>query len=197
MRYGVAGTGIPAWLLFGLCGAAQYLLVFPHNVHQTLASTPHARPKTASSERFPDTTVFLRTPARNSAIVRLAGAAGVGAPAGLVVGVLVDAPMGTLAGIAATATIFVVAGWIELWPMDAAATHHNARREDFRPAIEELVVAGAALSGLTGIVVLLVFDDSATSGAAAATALGGVFMAWVGLHLMYVTQGPGDTRSRP
>ncbi|WP_284742323.1 DUF1345 domain-containing protein [Amycolatopsis sp. RTGN1] len=130
----------------------------------------------------------MHTRILNSAVFRLAGAAGLGTLAGLAVGALMDPAMGTLAGIAVTATIFVVAGWIELWPMDAAATHRNARREVFRPAIEELVVVGAALSGLTGIVVLLVFDDSATSGAAAATALGGVFMAWAGLHLMYATR---------
>ena len=31
-------------------------------------------------------------------------------------------------------------GWLVLWPMDSAATHRNARREDFRPVVEELVV---------------------------------------------------------
>ena len=70
--------------------------------------------------------------------------------------------------------------------MDATATHDNARREDFRPVIEELVVVGAALSGLIGIVVLLVGGDSETEHAA--MALAGVFLAWAALHLMYASR---------
>ena len=65
-----------------------------------------------------------------SAVARLAGAAVLGALIGLVVGVLTDALLGVLAAIAAAATIFVVAGWVVLWPMDAAATRHTVSRED-------------------------------------------------------------------
>ncbi|MDX2847124.1 DUF1345 domain-containing protein [Actinacidiphila glaucinigra] len=124
-----------------------------------------------------------------SAVPRLAGAIVVGAAAGaLVGGVLSDASLGVLAGIAATETVFVVTGWLVLWPMDAAATHRNARREDFRPVVEELVVVGAALCGLLAIVVLLLRGGSDRDHAAAATALGGVFMAWAALHLMYAAR---------
>ncbi|MFD0548398.1 DUF1345 domain-containing protein [Streptomyces rectiviolaceus] len=108
--------------------------------------------------------------------------------AGVAVGALTNAPLGILAGIAAAETLFVVAGWIVLWPMDAATTHRNVRREEFRPVTEELVVVGAALCGLIGIVVLLLLGDSGMGHAAAATALGGVFMAWAALHLMYATR---------
>ncbi|GAA3090959.1 DUF1345 domain-containing protein [Streptomyces rectiviolaceus] len=123
-----------------------------------------------------------------SAVPRLAGAAACGAMAGVAVGALTNAPLGILAGIAAAETLFVVAGWIVLWPMDAATTHRNVRREEFRPVTEELVVVGAALCGLIGIVVLLLLGDSGMGHAAAATALGGVFMAWAALHLMYATR---------
>ncbi|GAA1890021.1 DUF1345 domain-containing protein [Streptomyces durmitorensis] len=123
-----------------------------------------------------------------SAVPRLAGAVVIGAAIGAVVGVLTRAPLGVLAGIAAAQTLFVVAGWIVLWPMDAATTHRNVRREEFRPVTEELVVVGAALCGLIGIVVLLLLGDSGMGHAAAATALGGVFMAWAALHLMYATR---------
>jgi uncharacterized membrane protein len=124
----------------------------------------------------------------SSAVARLAGAAVGGAAVGLIVGVPTNAPLGILVGIAATSTIFVVAGWIALWPMDAGATRRNAQREDFRPVIEELAVVAAALSGLVGIVILLVLGRSDTTRAAAASALGGVFMAWAALHLMYATR---------
>lgn len=123
-----------------------------------------------------------------SAVPRLAAAGVAGAVIGSVVGVLTKAPLGILAGIAAAETLFVVAGWIVLWPMDAATTHRNVRREEFRPVTEELVVVGAAVCGLVGIVVLLLLGDSGMGHAAAATALGGVFMAWAALHLMYATR---------
>lgn len=124
-----------------------------------------------------------------SAVPRLVGAAVLGAVAGAVVGVLTaNTPLGVLAGIAAALTAFVVAGWIVLWPMDATVTHHNVRREEFRPVAEELAVVGSALCGLLGIVVLLLVDDDDLSHAAAATALCGVFMAWAALHLMYATR---------
>ncbi|MGW1882525.1 DUF1345 domain-containing protein [Streptomyces sp. NPDC001970] len=123
-----------------------------------------------------------------SAVPRLAGAAVLGAVTGAVVGVLTSTPLGILAGFATAETIFVVAGWIVLWPMDAATTHRNVRREEFRPLLEELVVVGTAVCGLLGIVVLLMVSDTDLSHAAAATALCGVFMAWAALHLMYATR---------
>jgi uncharacterized membrane protein len=123
-----------------------------------------------------------------SAVARLAGSVIVGAVIGVGVGVLTDAALGVLAGLAATGAIFVVAGWILLWPMDADATHHNARREAFRPAVEELVVVAAALGALVSIVVLLIRGHSHADPAAAAAALAGVFMAWAGLHLMYAAR---------
>jgi hypothetical protein len=45
-----------------------------------------------------------------SAVTRLAGAVVVDVLIGVVVGLLTDAPLGVLAGIAGTATVFVVAG---------------------------------------------------------------------------------------
>lgn len=120
-----------------------------------------------------------------SAVTRLAVSVAAGVLAGVGTAVLADAPLGVLTGITATETIFVVAGWWVLWPMDAAATRHNSQREDLRPAVEETAVVLVALFGLAGIVVLLVLGDSA---AAAAVALAGVFMSWAALHLMYATR---------
>src|SRR5262245_8297363 len=91
-----------------------------------------------------------------SAVIRLATSMVVGAVIGVIVGVLTDAALGVLAGIAATGATFVASGWILLWPMDADATHRNARREAFRPLVEELVVVAAALGALVSIVVLLI-----------------------------------------
>lgn len=120
-----------------------------------------------------------------SAVTRLAVAVVVGAMVGVGVGLVVDAPVGVLTGIAGMETVFVVAGWLTLWPMDATATRHNTTREDFRPVAEEVLVVAVALCGLVGIVVLLVRGNSDVT---AAIALAGVFMAWAVLHLMYATR---------
>ncbi|MEU3748946.1 MULTISPECIES: DUF1345 domain-containing protein [Streptomyces] len=122
------------------------------------------------------------------AVPRLVGTAVAGAATGVLVGSLSDPPLGILAGIAAAEALFVAVGWLVLWPMDAAATHRNVRREEFRPVVEELVVVGTAVCGLVGIIVMLMAGRSDLGHAAAATALCGVFMAWAALHLMYATR---------
>ncbi|MCZ0982112.1 DUF1345 domain-containing protein [Streptomyces diastatochromogenes] len=127
-------------------------------------------------------------PRRSGAVSRLAASALAGAATGAVVAALTHTPLGVLAGIAAAETLFVVTGWLVLWPMDAATTHRNVRREEFRPVVEELVVVATSLCGLVGIVVLLLVGRTDLSHAAAATALCGVFMAWAALHLMYATR---------
>ncbi|GAB3462798.1 DUF1345 domain-containing protein [Actinophytocola sediminis] len=123
-----------------------------------------------------------------SATTRLTVAVLAGAVIGVVVSTVADAPLGVLTGIAALETIFVVAGWLVLWPMDATATRHNTRREDFRPVAEELLVVTVAMFGLVGIVLLLLLGDTGSRHVVAATALAGVFMAWAALHLMYATR---------
>ena len=130
----------------------------------------------------------MRTLLPDSALGRLSWSVVSGTVIGALAGLLADGLIGLLAGIAGTATIFVAAGWLVLWPVDAESTRHNARREDFRPAVEELVIVAAALSGLVGVVLLLVVGNADDGRAAAATALAGVFMSWAGLHLMYATR---------
>ncbi|WP_328552757.1 MULTISPECIES: DUF1345 domain-containing protein [unclassified Streptomyces] len=131
----------------------------------------------------------MRTSLPLDAVPRLIVAVVLGAAAGAVVGVSTDVLLGLLAGIAATELLFVLAGWAVLWPMTAAATRDNARREDFRPLTDELVVVAVALCGLFAIVLLLLRGGRADHGhAAAVTALCGVFLAWAALHLMYATR---------
>lgn len=112
-------------------------------------------------------------------------AAGLGAA---VAGWLASPAYGVLFGIATLATVFVVLGWLALWPMDAVATRANVGREDFRPLLDELVVVAAALGGLGGIVTLLVSGGADAGGGPAAIAVVGVFLAWAALHLMYATR---------
>jgi uncharacterized membrane protein len=123
-----------------------------------------------------------------AAVTRLAVSAVVGAVLGLVVGALTRPLLGVLAAIAGAGTLFVVTGWIVLWPIDAERTRRTVQREDFRPVAMEIVVVVTALAGLVGIVLLLLLSGSGSGPAAAALAAGGVFMTWAGLHLMYATR---------
>jgi uncharacterized membrane protein len=125
-----------------------------------------------------------------SATRRLALSVAAGLLAGLVATVLTNMPLGLLTGMAATGLVFAVAGWIVLWPLDAAATRRNVSLEDFKPGLDEVVTVAAALAGLVVIVVLLLFGEKHTStgDAEAAAALAGVAMAWAGLHLMYAAR---------
>lgn len=124
------------------------------------------------------------------ASIRLSAAVLVGiVSGGLVVLVGVRPELGILAGVVAMHATFVVAGWCVLWPMDAAGTRANARRQDLRPAVEELLVVGISLCGLLGIAMLLVLNRSGTDGqVGAAVGLLGVFLAWASLHLMYAAR---------
>jgi len=112
--------------------------------------------------------------------------------AGAVCGVaaaLAKAPdRGVLTGIAVAGTVFVALGWWMLWPMDATSTRAHVRHEDFNPRLDELVVMGAALLGLGGIVGLMLAGGAKAGRAPAALSVFGVFMAWAALHLMYAAR---------
>ncbi|MFJ9175097.1 DUF1345 domain-containing protein [Streptomyces sp. NPDC102360] len=125
----------------------------------------------------------------SSAVPRLTVSVGVGLLAALAVGIAAGAPLGVLTGIAVTELVFVVSGWAVMWPMDADATRREARREDFSPVTEEFVVVGTAVFALVAIVVLLLLGGgSGARNAGAAVGLGGVFLAWAALHLMYAAR---------
>ena len=99
-----------------------------------------------------------------SAVTRLTVAVVVGVATGSAVGVLTDALLGVLTAIAVQAMVFVVSGWVVLWPLDAAATRHTVRREDFRLVADEIVMVVAAIGGLISIVVLLMIGGLAAAG---------------------------------
>ncbi|MEP9380728.1 DUF1345 domain-containing protein [Nocardioides sp. KR10-350] len=123
-----------------------------------------------------------------AAWTRLSWAGGTGVAGTVIAVFFVDAPLAILLGIASLHVAFVVTGWAVLWPLDAPGTQANARREDFRPAVEELVVVAISLCGLFGIAMLIIRGGSSTERVAAAIALCGVFAAWASLHLMYASR---------
>lgn len=121
-----------------------------------------------------------------TALVRLLAAVAAGLVAATL-GTFASVALGTLVGIAVAATTFVVLGWLALWRLDADATRQNARREDFRPVLNEVVIGGAALAGLAAIVALLVAGGSHAGGLEAAIAAVGALMSWAALQLLYAT----------
>ena len=123
-----------------------------------------------------------------SAPARLAISLVVGVIVVLLVSLLSSLLLGVLSGIAVMGAVFVLTGVVVLWPMTPDGTRHSARREDYRPHVEELLVVMAALGSLVGIVALLMLGNSSTRNSAAAIGLIGVFMTWAMLHLMYTTR---------
>ena len=123
-----------------------------------------------------------------SAQARLAISLVVGIVVLLAVSLLSSLLLGVLSGIAGMGAVFVLCGLVVLWPMTPDGTRRNARREDYRPHVEELLVVAAALVGLVVIVVLLVLGNSTTRNSAAAIGVVGVFLAWAMLHLMYTAR---------
>ncbi|GAB3126231.1 hypothetical protein GCM10027289_01710 [Tsukamurella serpentis] len=125
----------------------------------------------------------------------------VGAVVTAAVGSVFDVGLGALSGIGAAALVFVVVGWLVLWPLGPDATRATVRRENFRPRVAELVVGVIAVSGLVAIVILLLTGHSGTKHFSAAAALLAAFSVWAALHLTYSTQyaalfygDPGDER---
>jgi uncharacterized membrane protein len=124
----------------------------------------------------------------DSAHGRLAWAAVGGIVIGVVVATLGNALLGVLSGIASTATLFVLPGWWALWPMDAEATSRHARRDEFEPRLEEVVVVAWSLAGLIAVALLLLLGKTEDRPLVALLALAGVAMSWAGLHLMYAAR---------
>ena len=106
----------------------------------------------------------------------------------VVVTALSDPLLGVLVGIVATAATFVLTGWRALWPMDAESTNSHARRDEFEPRLEEVVVVAWALGGLIAVTLLLLLSRTNERSLVALLALAGVAMSWAGLHLLYAAR---------
>ena len=93
-----------------------------------------------------------------------------------VVAALTDPLLGVLSGIASTATIFDLTGWWALWPIDAESTNRHARRDEFEPRLEEVVIVAWALAGLLTVALLLLLGKTEERPLVALLALAGVAM---------------------
>jgi uncharacterized membrane protein len=113
---------------------------------------------------------------------------------GLVVGVLVSAPMtwqfGLLLGWEAAAAVFVVWAWAALWPMDADATAARAVQEDPGRAASDIIILASAVASLAAVGLLLLGGSSAGGGKdlQAGVSVVGVGLAWAAVHTTFTTR---------
>ena len=121
----------------------------------------------------------------NSAVARLAVAAGLGLAVGLGAGFAFSWVWGVLAGLAVEGVLFTVLTWVAFWPRDAEQTRKHAQRDEFRPGMEEAVIVAVVVSGVVGTLVLGLVGPGDARVGAASLALVGVLMQWFGLHAMY------------
>src|SRR5450432_1165671 len=88
---------------------------------------------------------------RVTAKMRLLIAGTAGAAAGLVVSVPSTWRIGILAGWDTTALLLMLSLWPTIWPMNADQTAAHAVREDPSKPLADLLIVGACLASLLGV----------------------------------------------
>ncbi|MDN6481623.1 MAG: hypothetical protein L0K42_13125, partial [Acidipropionibacterium jensenii] len=67
-------------------------------------------------------------------------------------------------GLTAQSVWFAVANWLALWPIGPGGTREHARREEFRPVAEEIVIVALIVAGVTATLLLGRVGDPVASG---------------------------------
>lgn len=122
------------------------------------------------------------------AVARMVVAVAAGGLAGIAGWLLGGRPWGLLWGLAVQSVWFAVANWMALWPADAERTMEHARRDEFRPVQEEIVIVALLAAGVTATPLLGRVGPGSGRFGAAVLALAVVFMQWFGLHAMYAAR---------
>lgn len=122
------------------------------------------------------------------AMARMAVAVVTGVAAGAIGWWLGGRAWGLLWGLAAQSICFAVGSWLALWPADADRTKAHARREEFRPLPEEIVIVALIVAGVTATLLLGRVGPGSRRVAAAVLTLAVVLMQWFGLHAMYAAR---------
>jgi len=122
------------------------------------------------------------------ALGRAAVSVAVGTAVGSGVGLWQGWIWGLLGGLALGGVLFAALAWAELWPRDAAATQARAQRDEFRPGLEELVVASMVAVAVAATFVTGVLGAGGQQRWAGLLALVAVLSQWFGLHAMYAAR---------
>jgi uncharacterized membrane protein len=117
-------------------------------------------------------------------------AGGVGVVAGLVVSVPYTWRIGILGGWDTTALLLMVSLWPTIWPMDADQTAAHAVREDPSKPQADLLIIGACLASLLGVLlVILGGKNSGTNqGASVGLAVASVLVSWLLVQTNFTTR---------
>lgn len=126
-----------------------------------------------------------RSRIRRSSISWVIAAVAVGGLVDLAVGAMLGSLAALLSAILAATALFLVIGWVWLWPMTAARTRADALRDGVNFRVEELFVVVAELVAMVAVAALLMMGKSHGNQIAALMGAVAVFMAWGGLHLVY------------
>lgn len=121
---------------------------------------------------------------RRSTRLRLVLSACVGLAAGFGVWMLGEVHLGVTIGITVAEVCFVAATWGLLWTLDERATAENARREDFNPVADELLVVASSLA-IVSVIALQLVNGAEAGVLAAVFTLIGVFGAWACVQQTY------------
>ncbi len=125
---------------------------------------------------------------RRSALQRVAAALALGAAAGLVASFFVVWQAAVLLGWMAASSVFLAAVWITIRSMDADQTKSHATIEDPSRVLAHVLIIGASIAILGGVVfILLKAGNSVGDRRAIYIAIGvvSVFLAWVTVHTVF------------
>ncbi|MDX6204772.1 MAG: hypothetical protein QOF39_829, partial [Frankiales bacterium] len=113
---------------------------------------------------------------------------------GVVVGLLVSLPLtwriGVLAGWDTTAVLLLLLLWPTIWPMDGDETAAHAVREDPSKPLADLLVVGACLASLLGVLLVILGGKSkgANQGLSVGIAVTSVLLSWALVHSNFTTR---------
>jgi uncharacterized membrane protein len=113
---------------------------------------------------------------------------------GLAVGLLVALPstwrIAILAGWDTTAVLLLLTLWPVIWPMDGDQTAAHAVREDPSKPLADLLIIGACLASLLGVLLVVLGgnDKGANKSLSISMAVVSVLVSWVLVHSNFTTR---------
>jgi uncharacterized membrane protein len=125
-----------------------------------------------------------------SAQMRLAIAGTIGAVAGLLVAIPYTWRIGVLGGWDTTALLLLVSLWPTIWPMDPDQTAAHAVREDNSRALADLLIVGASIASLLGVLLVILGgkQQGANQGLSVGIAVASVLLSWALVHSNFTTR---------
>jgi uncharacterized membrane protein len=114
----------------------------------------------------------------------------VGVAAGLVVSVPFTWRIGILGGWDAAALLLMLSLWPTIWPMDGDQTAAHAVREDPSKPLADLLIVGACLASLLGVLLVILGgkDKGANQGLSVGVAVASVLVSWLLVQTNFTTR---------